>query len=77
MTDDQPTSRGRHRASPVYANGHIYSTARSGVITVVRAGPMFRIVAQNDMEEPMTASPVISGGRIYLRTFEALYAVGL
>ena len=73
----QPTSRGRHRASPVFANGHIYSTARSGVITVVRAGPMFRIVAQNDMEEPMTASPVISGGRIYLRTFEALYAVGL
>ena len=50
---------------------------QSGVITVVRAGPMFRIVAQNDMEEPMTASPVISGGRIYLRTFEALYAVGL
>ncbi len=65
----------RHRASPVFADGHIYLTARDGKITVVKAGRDFEIVAQNDTGEPMSASPVISGGTIYLRTFDALWAI--
>lgn len=65
----------RHRASPVYADGHLYLTARDGKITVVKAGRDFEIVAQNDTHEPMTSSPVISNGTIYLRTFEALWAI--
>jgi outer membrane protein assembly factor BamB len=67
----------RHRASPVYADGHIYLTARNtGTITVVRAGKQFEIVAKNVMGEGISASPVISGGRVYIRTFDALYAIG-
>lgn len=73
---DQPTTRDRHRASPVYADGHVYLTARKGIVTVVKAGPKFEIVAQNDMQESISSSPVISNGRIYIRTFDALYAVG-
>jgi len=72
----KPTTRDRHRASPVYADGHIYLTARKGIVTVVKAGREFQVVSQNDMQEPITASPVISGGRIYLRSFDALYAIG-
>jgi outer membrane protein assembly factor BamB len=71
-----PTTRDRHRASPVYADGHIYLTARKGIVTVVKAGREFEVVATNNMQEPITASPVISGGRIYLRSFDALYAIG-
>jgi outer membrane protein assembly factor BamB len=70
------TSRGRHRASPVYVDGKIYSTARSGIVTVVKPGKEFEIISQNDMQEPITASPVPAGGRIYLRSFDALYAIG-
>ena len=33
------------------------------------------IVAQNDTGESMSSSPVISGGTIYLRTFDALWAI--
>ena len=73
---DQTTTRDRHRASPVYADGHIYTTARNGVISVIKAGPKFEIVAQNDMQESISASPAISNGRIYIRTFDALYAIG-
>jgi outer membrane protein assembly factor BamB len=73
---DETTTRDRHRASPVYADGHIYTTARKGVVTVVKAGPKFEIVAQNDLGESTAASPVISNGRIYVRTFDALYAIG-
>ena len=49
----------RHRASPVYADGHIYLTARDGKITVVKTGRDFQIVAQNDTGEAMSSSPVI------------------
>jgi FOG: WD40-like repeat len=72
----EPTTRDRHRASPLYADGHIYLTARKGIVTVVKAGQQFEVVSTNDMQEPITASPVVSGGRIYLRSFEALYAIG-
>ncbi|REJ68794.1 MAG: pyrrolo-quinoline quinone [Planctomycetota bacterium] len=66
----------RYRASPVYADGKIYMTARKGVVSVVKAGREFEVLATNDIGETMTASPVIVGGRIYLRSFEALYAIG-
>ncbi len=33
-------------------------------------------LASNDMEESTSSSPAISNGRIYIRTFDALYAVG-
>ena len=65
----------RHRASPVLADGHIYLTARDGKVTVVKAGREFEIVAQNDTGETTSASPVISNGTIYLRTFDALWAI--
>jgi hypothetical protein len=45
-------------------------------VTVVKAGPKFEIVAQNDLGETQSASPAISNGTIYLRTFEALWAIG-
>jgi len=66
----------RHRASPVYAAGHILVTSRRGVVTVVKAGKEFEIIAKNDLEESTTASPAIADGRIYIRTFKALYAIG-
>ena len=54
-------------------------TARDGVVTVVKAGRKFEVLASNDLGEPaesISASPAISNGRIYLRTFDALYAIG-
>lgn len=73
---ERPTTRDRHRASPVYADGNIYTSARNGIISVIKAGPDFEIVSQNDMKESISASPAISNGRIYIRTFDALYAIG-
>ena len=66
----------RHRASPVYADGKIYLTARDGTITVVKAGRDFEILSTNKMEESISSSPAVANGRIYLRTFDALYAIG-
>ena len=67
--------RHTHHASPVYADGRIYLTACDGTVTVVKAGTDFEILATNSLDELISASPAISGGRIYLRTFAGLYAV--
>lgn len=65
-----------HRASPVYADGHIYVCSRDGICTVLKAGSTFEPVAENDIgNEPITASPAISDGTLYLRSYDALYAI--
>jgi outer membrane protein assembly factor BamB len=73
---EQSTHRDRHRASPVYADGKIYLAARDGVMTVLKAGREPEILATNKMEEAISSSPAIAAGRIYVRTFNALYAIG-
>jgi outer membrane protein assembly factor BamB len=65
----------RHRASPIYADGHIFVPAFDGRVTVVKAGRKLEIVGQNDLGETLTASPVVSGSTLYLRTFESLWAI--
>jgi outer membrane protein assembly factor BamB len=65
----------RYRASPVYADGKIYLAARDGMVTVVKAGPKFELLATNKMPDQIAASPAIADGRIYLRGFKALYAI--
>ena len=70
------THNQRHRASPVYADGKIYLTATDGMVTVVKAGKQFEVIAQNTIAERLSASPAISGGTIYLRSYKALYAIG-
>ncbi|MCH7989755.1 MAG: PQQ-like beta-propeller repeat protein [Planctomycetes bacterium] len=69
------THRQRHRASPVYADGKIYVSARDGKVTVVKAGPKFEVLAVNDFDEELAASPAISNGTIYYHTFDALWAI--
>lgn len=65
-----------YRASPLAAERHIYLTARDGTFTVVKAGPMFEQIAENRLADTFTASPAISNGRIYLRGWDSLYAIG-
>ena len=71
----QRTHNNRHRASPVYADGKVYLTSRDGLVTVVKAGRKFEILAQNDINETIASSPAISNGTIYLRSYQALYAI--
>jgi outer membrane protein assembly factor BamB len=72
----QEIHRARYRASPVYADGKVYLTARDGTITVVKAGPKFEEIAVNKLPDDVSASPVVSNGRIYIRGWKTLYAIG-
>jgi outer membrane protein assembly factor BamB len=62
--------------SLVLAAGRIYVTNEDGVTMVVKAGPEFQVLAENDLGEHTLSSPAISDGQIFIRTDTALYAIG-
>lgn len=66
-----------HRGSPVHADGKIFLTGSDGTVSVIRPGREFEVIAKNELGEYLAASPAISDDTIYLRTYEALYAIGI
>ena len=58
------------------ADGKIFLSSLEGDTTVVQAGPQFRVVATSSLDEPIFASPAISGGELFLRTTGHLYCIG-
>jgi hypothetical protein len=42
---------------------------------VVKAGREFQIVSTIPMGEAITASPVVADGVLYIRSYQALYAI--
>jgi outer membrane protein assembly factor BamB len=67
---------GEHHASLVSAGGLVYFLNDRGVMNVVRPGPQFVRVAQNEIGEKTFASPAISRGRVYLRGDTHLFCIG-
>jgi outer membrane protein assembly factor BamB len=65
-----------YTGSPILADGKIYVTNEDGLTSVVRAGPKFEIIAENDLEEYTLSSPAVSDGQIFIRTDKALYVIG-
>ena len=66
---------GQYVASPVVVGDYLYACNEEGVTTVVRTSVPSEIVAQNQLEEGMRASPAVADGAIYLRTFTRLYKI--
>jgi outer membrane protein assembly factor BamB len=65
-----------YSGSPVVADGKVFITDEDGVTSVVRAGPKFEILAQNDLGEYTLSSPAVSDGQIFIRTEAFLYVIG-
>jgi outer membrane protein assembly factor BamB len=64
------------KSSPVGANGKLYIPTEDGDVVVVRMGDKYEVLATNSLAGQMfIATPAIVGGRIYLRSTEALYAI--
>ncbi len=64
---------GRYFASPVVADGKLYTADETGQVTVVRPGAEWEVIRTNSMGEEIWATPVIMDGRLFVRTREALY----
>ena len=65
-----------YRASPVMADGRLILTAKDGTFTMVKPGETLEILGKNKLSDQFTASPAIAHGRLYLRGFANLYAIG-
>ena len=72
----QNLSPGRHRAHMVVADGKLYVTSTTGAVDVVQTGREFKKVATNTLPDTFYASPAIADGRIYLRGWNYLWAIG-
>lgn len=60
-------------SSPVGAAGKVYLFSQTGIATVLKAGAEWEILASNDMDEPVFATPAIVDNKMYVRTRGALY----
>jgi outer membrane protein assembly factor BamB len=60
-------------SSPVAADGKIYAASESGHVAVIRAGPDWEILALNDLDDEVFATPAPVDQRLYVRTRSALY----
>jgi outer membrane protein assembly factor BamB len=65
-----------YSGSPVLVAGRIYITNEDGVTSVLKTGPVFEVVAENDLDEYTLSSPAISDGQIFIRTAQHLYCIG-
>lgn len=66
---------GTFKSSPVAGDGKIYFTNEAGLTSVVKAGPEFRLLAENRLDEEVLASPAISAGALILRTRTRLWSI--
>jgi outer membrane protein assembly factor BamB len=62
-------------ASPVAAGGHVYLTARSGTTVVIQDSPELNIVATNDVDETVDATPAPVDNQLFIRGEKHLFCI--
>lgn len=67
---------GNYSASPLVANGRLYFCSHEGKTTIVRPNPnKLEVIAENELDGQLMASPVPSDGAIFLRSDSHLYRI--
>jgi outer membrane protein assembly factor BamB len=66
----EPTS---FTASPWAANGKIFALSEDGDTFVFQAGPEYRLLHRNSLDEMCMATPAVAGDRLLIRTLTKLY----
>jgi len=63
-------------AGPIAAGDKLVTASRKGTVTVIRVGDKLDVLARNEFDETILATPAVAENRIYVRTKSHLYAVG-
>lgn len=66
---------GKFVASSIAGDGKAYFTNDAGTTYVVEAGPRFKLLASNPLDEYTLASPAAASGALFLRTERHLYCI--
>jgi outer membrane protein assembly factor BamB len=67
---------GYYYSSPVAADHKVFIASEEGVVVVLDAGDQLNVLARNQLDAAILATPAIVDGKIYLRTESHLYAFG-
>ena len=65
--------KGKHSASPIYGAGRIYFFSEKNQATVIAPGREFKVLAENQLDERMMATPAVIEEAFILRTKTHLY----
>ena len=63
-------------ASPWAYNGKIFALSEEGDTFVIQAGPEFKVLGKNSLDEMTLATPAIANGSLIVRTASKLYRIG-
>jgi len=63
-------------ASPIAVDGKLLIMSQDGDTFVIKAGPIHEVVRTNALGEPISASPAVSQGRLFIRGERHLFAIG-
>lgn len=66
----------KYFSSPVAADGKVFLIGQGGQVSVLKAAGEWEVLAVNELDDEVFATPAIAGGRIYIRTRSALYSFG-
>ncbi len=66
---------GNYTASPWSYDGKIFCLSEEGDTSVIPAGPQFKLLGKNSLEEMCCATPAVAGERLFIRTFSKLYCI--
>lgn len=62
-------------ASPWAYNGKIFALSEEGDTYVIEAGPQFKVLGKNALDEMTLATPAIANGSLIIRTASKLYRI--
>ena len=65
---------GDYYTSPIAAGGKIFTVSEEGKAAVIEAGANWNLIRVNDLGDGCRATPAIVDGKMYVRTFSALYS---
>jgi outer membrane protein assembly factor BamB len=65
--------KGKHSASPILAGARIYFFSEKNLTSVIAPGRAFRVLAENQLDDRLMATPAVIGNAIILRSKTHLY----
>jgi hypothetical protein len=66
----------KYFSSPVAADDKVILIGQGGQVSVLKAAGEWEVLAVNELDDEVFATPAIADGRIYIRTRSAMYSFG-
>jgi outer membrane protein assembly factor BamB len=72
---EPPTPPGSFFCSPVCAGSMLFNVTKKGEVVALAAGEKFAVLGRTPLNDKCHATPAISGGRMYIRTYSHLFCI--